>query len=48
MKAAINGINIIDGYYYLYPLSYKYKFLNLFLDKDSNNNFKNINYLFYS
>lgn len=33
MKAAMSNINIVDGYYYLYPLVYKKKFEKIYSDK---------------
>ena len=30
LKAVMNGINVVDGYYYLYPLSYKKKFEKIY------------------
>ena len=42
----VSNINVIDGYYYLYPLSYKKKFRKIFskyydsLEKENNNRFR--------
>ena len=43
----VSNINVIDGYYYLYPLSYKKKFRKIFsryydsMEKENNNSFQN-------